>query len=424
VKLKVTKSNIKGNIWIPGSKSHTIRAVFIASFAKGRSVISNPLFSEDTYSAIKTCKAFGAQINIENNTIVVEGFDGKPSVPDDVIDVGNSGTTLRIAVLTAALVDGVTVFTGDHQIRKRPLKALIESINHLGATAYSTRENGLAPVVVIGKAKGGATSIDAVTSQYLSSLLLNTPMLEEDTKIEVTRLNEVPYVKMTMWWLDKLGIKYRHENMMNYYIEGKQSYSPINMTIPGDFSSATFFMVLAAISKGEVCLSNLDMSDTQGDKRVLSILSDMGAEIIHNKDTIVVKGKALKGIDVDMNDIPDALPALAVAGCFAEGETRLLNVMQARMKETDRIAVMCKELKKMGADIEELEDGLIIRKSILKGCDVEGHFDHRVVMSLAVAGMCCEGETLIDTAESVNITFPEFVDSAKESGGRLELIYE
>jgi 3-phosphoshikimate 1-carboxyvinyltransferase len=314
------------------------------------------------------------------------------------------------------------VFTGDRQIRRRPLEPLIEAMNNLGADVFSTRNNGMAPVVVKGRLKGGETQLDAVTSQFLSSVLINAPLLENDTRIEVTRLNEAPYIDMTLWWLDKQSIRYRNENYRLFEIEGRQRYKPVKMAIPGDFSSATFFMVLAAISGGEFVLENLDMTDPQGDKAILPILESMGAKVSYSDNTITIRGNQLVGRNIDMNAIPDALPAMAVAGCFAQGETRLLNVPQARLKETDRIHVMCCELQKMGADIEELDDGLIIRKSELRGCKVSGNEDHRVVMALAVAGLNSEGHTVIDTAEAVDVTFPEFVQLVRACGGEINIV--
>jgi 3-phosphoshikimate 1-carboxyvinyltransferase len=420
--LKVHRSEVGGRVRIPGSKSHTIRAVFIASLAGGLSVIRDPLISHDALSAVQTCRALGAAIDIERDCFKVRGFDGKPCVPEDVINVGNSGTTLRFGVMTAGLTDGCTVFTGDHQIRRRPLAPLIEAMNRLGADVFSTRGNGMAPVVVRGGMRGGKTTLDSVTSQYLSSVLINSPLLELDTEVDVIRLNEVPYVEMTMWWMDKQGIEYRNEDFRAFHITGGQKYRPFSMTIPGDFSSATFFMVLAAISGSEIILENLDMSDPQGDKLVLSVLESMGAKVAHKDNLIIIKGNGLEGREIDMNPIPDALPAMAVAGCFAKGGTRLVNVPQARLKETDRIHVMCEELGKMGADIRELPDGLVIRESRLKGCDVNGHDDHRIVMALAVAGLNADEETVIDTAEAVNVTFPEFVGLIKACGGEMELI--
>ncbi|MDP4182061.1 MAG: 3-phosphoshikimate 1-carboxyvinyltransferase [Bacillota bacterium] len=419
--LIVEKSNVSGRVHIPGSKSHTIRALFFASLASGKSEIYDPLLSNDADSAVEVCKALGAKIDHVDSKYIIEGFAGKPITPADVINVGNSGTTMRFAVSTASLSDGCSVLTGDYQIRRRPLAPLIKSLNDLGANIFTTRDNGMAPVVIKGKLKGGKTSIDAITSQYLSSLLIHAPLLVNDTHIEVTRLNEAPYVEMTIWWLDKLGIKYENNDLKSIYIYGNQPYKPFNLAIPGDFSSATFFAVQAAISSSEIELENLDMTDPQGDKLVFSILKEMGATVEIKENTISVKGNSLKGAVIDMNSIPDALPAMAVLGCFAEGETRLINAPQARLKETDRIAVMCKELKKLGADIEELPDGLIIRKSMLRGAEVEGHDDHRIVMALAIAGLNIDGKTIIKGAEAYNITFPEFGDLIKNCGGNVLL---
>ena len=422
--LKVRKSETCGCVRVPGSKSHTIRALFIASLADGQSVITNPLISDDALSAVAVCRAFGAGIENHGDRFVVNGLNGQPRIPENIIDVGNSGTTLRFGLMTAGLNDGCTVFTGDYQIRRRPLGPLIDAMNRLGADVFSTRGNNMAPVVVRGGLKGGRTELDAVTSQYLSSILINAPMLDNDTAVSLTRLNEAPYVEMTMWWLDNQGIKYINDNFKEFNIKGGQRYKPFNMAIPGDFSSATFFLVLAAISGGEILLKNLDITDPQGDKSVLEYLMAMGAAIRHGEGGIHIKGNVLKGVEIDMNATPDALPAMAVAGCFAQGETRLVNVPQARLKETDRIHVMCLELKKMGADIEELQDGLIIRNSRLKGCRVCGHDDHRVVMALAVAGLNIDGETVIETAEAMNVTFPEFTQFIKDCGGKVELVEE
>lgn len=422
--LKVSRSNVSGKVNIPGSKSHTIRAMFLSGLAEGTSTIRDPLISNDALSSVNVCRAFGAGYDFCGSSYKVNGIGSNPTVPEDIVDVGNSGTSLRLGLMTAALVDGYTVFTGDHQIRNRQVGPLVAAINNLGGMAFTTRGNGSAPVVVKGRAAGGFSELDAVTSQYLSSILIHAPLLEKDTEIRVTRLNEVPYVELTLWWLDKLGIRYSHKEMREFYIPGHQKYSAFDCTIPGDFSSATFFMVQAAISGHEMILNNLDVTDPQGDKLVLSILEDMGASVSWDNDSVKVKGNKLKGKIIDMNSIPDALPAMAVAACFAEGETRLVNVPQARLKETDRISVMCRELMKMGADIEELPDGLIIRGSKLKGTAVCGHDDHRVVMSLAIAGLNCSGETLIDTAEAMNVTFPTFVDCILECGGKIQLLNE
>ncbi|MFH0976020.1 MAG: 3-phosphoshikimate 1-carboxyvinyltransferase [Spirochaetota bacterium] len=422
MKFIVKPSRISGEVNVPGSKSHTIRALVLALLADGESVIREPLESADTHSCFNMVKKFGAEIYTEKNVWRVKGRAGEIAVPDDIVDVGNSGTSLYIGLGIASLADGYTVFTGDSQIRNRPVNALLTSIPELGGMACSTRNNNKPPVVVKGRIKGGKTSVEAVTSQYLSSLLIACPLASGNTTIHVPLLNEVPYIDMTLKWMDKLGIKYHNNNYRTFEIKGNQKYNNFDEHIPADFSSAAFFLVAAAITGTELTLHGLDFNDTQGDKEVVNILKSMGAETEIGKSSITIKGNMLKGGTFDLNAIPDSLPSLAVAGCFAQGETRLVNVAQARVKETDRIKVMCSELKKMGADIEELPDGLVIKKSSLKGAQVNGHNDHRVVMSLAVAGLMADGQTEIDTAESAAVTFPEFFYLMKSAGADIKMI--
>jgi 3-phosphoshikimate 1-carboxyvinyltransferase len=421
MKFIVHPSALRGSVDIPGSKSHTIRALVMGLLAEGRSTAISPLDSSDTRSCINMIKLFGAEVSEKPGTWTIEGKGGNLSAPDNIIDVGNSGTTLYTGMGISALLEGTSIFTGDHQIRSRPADGLLRSINDLGGTAFSTRENGRPPLVIRGRIKGGRTSIEAVTSQYLSSLLIAAPLANGDTEIIVTLLNEAPYVDMTLGWMRKLGIKYGNESLRYFKIKGGQSYANFSERIPADFSSATFFLVAAAVTGSEMVLNGLDFTDTQGDKEVVNILRSMGADIEIGEKSISVRGKKLKGGTFDLNAIPDSLPALAVAGCFADGETRLVNVPQARLKETDRISVMFNELKKMGADIEERPDGLTIRKSELKGAALNGHGDHRVVMALAVAGLGSDGTTEIETAESVAVTFPNFRDLMKSTGADINL---
>ena len=404
----VQQSRLEGAVDIPGSKSHTIRALAFALLGDGTSVIEYPLDSSDTRSCRDMIGKFGAAVELTDTAWRVTGTGGVIIPPDDVVDTGNSGTSLYIGMGIAALAEGYTVFTGDSQIRSRPAEGLLTAIARLGGAAYSTRGNGMPPVVVKGKITGGETEIRAVTSQYLTSLLMAAPLAGGDSLIRVPLLNEKPYVAMTLDWLDRLKIRYTNENYERFTVPGNQRYPCFDRRIPADFSSATFFLVAAAITGSEIILRGLDLNDTQGDKEVVTILSRMGAEIDAGDGLLRVRGGALSGGAFDLNAIPDALPALAVAACFAEGETRLANVPQARLKETDRIAVMHRELSKMGAAIEELPDGLLIRRSELRGCRVSGHHDHRVAMALAVAGLAAAGETRIDTAESVAVTFPGF----------------
>lgn len=424
MKLIVRKSRLKGSVAIPGSKSHTIRAVAIASLADGKSDIRSPLDSNDTQSAIHCYRAFGAEIDTSNpNLWKVAGIGGKITAPAEPVDVGNSGTTLNIAMGSASLAAaGETItLTGDEQTSSRPVGPLLNSLCDLGAKSVSLKNNGKAPVQITGRLTGGKTSIACSTSQYLSSLLLSAPLAAKDTEINVTLLNEPGYVQMTLDWLDKQGIRYENEQMRRFKVFGGQGYKKFRSVIPADFSSATFFLCAAAILADEVTLLGLDFLDSQPDKAVVDYLKAMGADIEVGPDSITVRASSLKGVEIDMNKTPDALPAMAVTAAFAEGTTRLVNVPQARQKETDRIKCMADELKKMAVKVEELPDGLVIHHSKPKAANVHGHGDHRIVMAMSLAGMAVDGQCEIDTAEAMSVTFPNFVELMRSIGANMEV---
>ncbi len=413
------RSVLRGKIQIPASKSHTIRAGTISSLAHGKSVIRKPLLSSDTLAAIGAGRAFGAKIE-SNEAWEVEGFRGAPQTPDNVVDTHNSGTTMNFFMGVASLVNGTTVLTGDAQIVRRPVQPLIDALNQLGGSVSSTRNNGLPPVIVRGRLKGGKARLRGISSQYVSSLLINCPLVEKDSEIEVFDVAETPYIEMTKRWLDRQGIRYEaSDDFAHFKLFGGQSYRGQEVTVAADFSSATFFLVAGAVVDADITLLGLDMNDVQGDKQVVNYLKEMGANVSFENGGIRVCGGALRGIELDMCNTPDALPAMAVVGCFASGKTILRNVAHARLKETDRISVMAKELTRLGARVEELPDGLIIHESRLRGCPVKGYGDHRVVMALTVAGMAIPGRTSVDTAEAVSVTFPNFVELMQSLGGKV-----
>ncbi len=424
--LNVSKSVLKGQVDIPASKSHTIRAVAIASMASGKSVIHNPLISSDALSAVSCYRALGAEIDTsDDDKWVIKGVNGKVKMPGETIDVGNSGTTLRLAVGSASLFDGkgAIQFTGDDQIQNRPLGELIKALNDLGAKAVSVRGNDKAPVDIIGRLKGGKTQIKCVTSQFLSSLLLACPLADGDSEIDITLLNEPDYVRITMDWLNWQGIKYEAaDDLKHFKIPGGQEYKAFEKRIPADFSSATFFLCAAAMLEGsDVLVTGLDFTDSQPDKAVFDYLKRMGADISIEPAGARVRGSKLKGAVIDMNRTPDALPAMAVVAGAAKGRTELVNVPQARVKETDRIACMAKELKKSRVNVEELEDGLIIDGLGMAGGDFDGYHDHRIVMAMALAAMACKEKSTISTAEAMNVTFPGFVKLMKSLGADISL---
>ena len=419
------KSRLRGAVSIPASKSHTIRAVAIASLASGRSFIRNPLSSADTMSAVTTYRALGAAIDASDpNLWTVTGGGGQVQAPPEPVDVGNSGTTLNIAIGTASLVGKgqAVTFTGDKQTQSRPVGPLLSSLNDLGAKCVSINNNGKAPVKVTGQIVGGKTSIACSTSQYLSSLLLCTPLAQKDSEINVTLLNEPGYAQMTLDWLDSQGIKYRKQQMKKFSVKGRQSYKPFDRPVPADFSSATFFLCAAALVGEEVTLLGLDFKDSQPDKAVVEYLKGMGAKITVEADAVTVSAAGLKGTEIDMNKTPDALPAMSVTAAFAEGETRLVNVPQARGKETDRIACMATELRKLSVEVEELPDGLVIHGGQPRPATVHGWGDHRIVMAMALAGLLLDGPLTVDTAEAMSVTFPDYVKLMQSIGAQMEII--
>jgi len=416
------KTRLHGAVPIPGSKSHTIRAVAFASLAAGESRIEAPLESGDARSAVATFGALGAKFDCQPDVWTVQGTGGELRVPENVVDVGNSGTTVNIALATAALLrKGMVVFTGDHQIRRRPAGPVITAINDLGGWAEATRGNGCPPIVVRGRLRGGATSIECKTSQYLTSVLINAPLADGDSIIRVPLLHEIPYAEITLDWLARLGIKLERDDWREFRVPGRQSYKPFTRRIPADFSSATFFLCAGAIGDNDVTVQGLDLNDSQGDKAVLDYLRAMGARVEVTPDGVRVRPGNLKGCRIDINATPDALPMMAALACFAEGKTTLANVPQARIKETDRIAVMREELTKLGARVTELPDGLVIEQSKLTAAEVNGHDDHRIVMSLAVAASAIAGQTVIRTAEAAAITFPKFADLMRQLGADLQV---
>lgn len=429
MRFRVTSGNLRGNALIPGSKSNTTRSVFFATLADGVSVIENPVHSVDCYSTCEVCRGLGAEIEIAPDRWTVKGVGRNLKVPDDVLNVGNSGTTLYILTATAALLEkGYAVISGDYQIRYRSAGPLLAALNELGASAISTRDNGCAPLVVKGRLKGGKTSLPGVNSQWLTPLLVNAPLADGDTEVIVENLQERPYIAMTLGWLERRGVKYEMEDMRRFKVYGGQEWGPFQETIPGDWESACFPLVAAAITDSDVTVYGMDTRDHQGDKVIVDILQAMGADVeVRNfgLDGIRVRGgRPLHGIEIDCRDIPDAPPILTVLGTQAAGETVLYNLGASRLKETDRSRVAAREIRKMGGDITEEEDRTIIRPSKLHGTQIFGNHDHRIVMASAVAALVAEGPTEIDTAEFYKISFPTFYEVMTGIGANIEWLPE
>ena len=421
MKQTVKPGKIGGTLSVPASKSHTIRGLLIAALARGESRLIRPLLSSDALSCLEACRRLGAVVQrtvLEDGTgeeWVITGTAGRITIPQEPIDVGNSGTTLYLAASLAALGDGPVTFTGDQQIRSRPAGPLLGALETLGARV--TRHNGdCAPFTIQGPLKGGETSLSCPTSQYLSSLLLAAPLADGNTRLTISLLYEQPYVEMTLGWLEEQFVVLENRDFKEFFIPGGQSYQGFSKAVPGDYSSAAFPLCAAALTGGKITIEDLDPRDSQGDKALIGMLETMGCRVQWEGRNLSLQGPVplreggpgLKPAVLDLNDTPDALPALAVTACFAAGTTELVNVPQARLKETDRIAVMARELSRLGAKVEEREDGLIITGGPLRGGEAAGHGDHRVVMALALAGLGAQNPVTVDTAEAVDITFPGF----------------
>lgn len=410
----------RGRVLVPGSKSQTIRAYLIATFSQGISTVTGALESNDTLACRQICETLGAEFSSHGERLTIDSTHLHPQ-EGMVLDAQNSGTTLYLATgLVASLGVRMTI-TGDEQLKKRPVGPLLDAYESLGATI--TRQNGAYPPFSIkGPLTGGSCSISCPTSQYLSSLLLSCPLAQGESMIDVPLLYEKPYVGLTLGWLEHQGIKLSiRTDWQHAVIPGGQRFIPlVGASIPGDWSSASFFLCMAAIAGGPITVDGLDPNDIQGDKRILDILSQMGCAIQWNQHAVTVSRKGpLAGGVFDLNDMPDALPVLAVTACYASEDVTFSNVAQARIKETDRIAVMREELEKLGASITERPDGMTIHHGHpLHGGICDGHGDHRVIMALAVCSIGVPEAVTIRGTDSAGVTFPTFftlMDSLKEA---------
>lgn len=420
----VQPSKLHGEISIPPSKSHTLRSILFAAMAKGKSVIHNYLPSTDAQAMINACRHLGADINVSATSIEIEGVNGTIKHAEDVIDAGNSGIVLRFCAAIGALASQPIVITGDHSIRhQRPMQPLIEGLKQLGVSAVSTRGDGYAPIIIQGPLRSGKTTVVGQDSQPVSALLIAAAFAEGTIDINVKEAGEKPWIALTLDWFDRLGIPYTNNNFEHYHMEGGARYQGFEYTVPGDLSSAAFPIAAALVTQSELLLKNIDMNDSQGDKELITIFQKMGAEIIIDnarKTLQVKKGKKLVGIPVDINRFVDAITILAVVACYAEGETLIYNGAVARQKECNRIKCIATELKKMGANIEETEDGLRIIGTPLKAADVVSYHDHRMVMSLAVAALGSSGTTTINDVECIAKTFPTFLQDFQHLGAQIQ----
>ncbi len=382
--------------------------------------MKRPLLSADTRATVSASEAFGARITLSDE-VKIEGVSDRPQTPEDVINVLNSGTTLRFCSAVASLTDGA-VLTGDASIRTRPNGPLLSTLSELGASAFSIRNNGKAPLVVRGKMRGGTAHLQGgVSSQFLSALLIAAPLAEKDTKIVIEgELKSRPYAEITLDMLADAGVRVQAKPQ-EFNVSGGQSYGLKCYTIPGDFSSASYPLAAAAVTGSEVTVKGI-LPSRQGDSAIIDILNRMGAKVSWDKEkgNLKIKGGELVGVKVDASRTPDLVPTIAVLGAVASGKTTVVNAEHVRHKETDRLHAMAVELAKMGADIRERPDGLEITGGKLHGASLHGYHDHRIVMALTMAGFVVGG-TKIDTAEAVDVSYPGFFQEMGKLGAKVSV---
>lgn len=406
-------SSVKAKIRLPGSKSVTHRAFLMAALADGKSEIQNPLVAEDTELTAKALRQLGVSIDWQDEKALVVSPKKRWEKPSAPIFLGNSGTSMRLLPALAATGSGSFVFDGTPRLRERPLGPILEALGGLGVKYRCLNEPGYPPVEIISEGLGsGRVVVDArQSSQFLSALLIASPCARGEIRVGwMEPIASFPYVALTLAMMEELGIEYRRLSSNEVLIPAPQSYRAFSYTVEGDCSSASYFWAAAALKGGEVYTYPISPSSSQGDCRLLDVLKEMGCRVEWDDNGVRIQGTgSLKPVDLDMNKMPDMVPTLAVLAACASGQSRIRNVAHLRVKESDRLSVVAKELSKFGVPVEELSDGLVIEggKILTPKEAIEAHDDHRIAMAFALLGLCIEGVE-INGAEAVAKSFPTF----------------
>lgn len=461
--IKASKAANFGNgktIRVPGSKSHTIRALILATMSEGNTKITNPLKSADALSTAKAVQKIGAKVTFhdEENYWLVEGCGNNIHLPEDEIDVGNSGSLMYFISPVLATLPGRCVINGDESIQKRPVVHLTDALTKMGANAFSQKEGSVCPPFEFtGPINNNKVLItEGKLSQYISGIMMASTRLTGTTKLELTDPQETPYLSMTKYWLDKYGVESTiSDDYKNISVTGPVTLKAHDVIIPSDWEAVAFPLIAALIVNENIVISDIDDSGTQGDEKIVELLKDYGADIIWDKKTKTLevnpqlKNKSknekhllnrilsVKGTEktINMAAYPDAICALCVIACFADGKTVFTDIDICRKKETDRIVVMTELLKSLGADIEDKGDTLVINghspfvktpngiennpEFKMHGGTVDSYLDHRVAMSLACYGLFLPetDAVYVKDAECCNVSFPGFFDTMNSSLG-------
>ncbi len=409
---------IRGSIRPPGSKSLTNRALVIAALAEGKSILRGALASEDTHVMIESLARLGIVVeeSAAGTQLAIQGCGGEIPVQLADLFVGNSGTTVRFLTAMLAACDGDFRLSGVPRMHERPIADLIATLNHLGADVSSQLNTGCPPVLInaSGLQGGEATVRGDVSSQFLSALLMAAPYAREPVCLRVAgELVSQPYVEMTCKLMQDFGGRVDTADLSRFVIPGQQRYQAREYAIEPDASAASYFWGAAAITGGEVTVRGLGQDALQGDVAFVDCLEQMGCEVRNQVQSITVIGKQLHGIDVNMNAISDTAQTLGVVALFAQGPTTIRGISHVRHKETDRIGDLARELRKFGATIDEFEDGLRITPPAnydsFRGASIATYNDHRMAMSLALAGLWLPGVVINDPSCTAK-TYPQFFE--------------
>lgn len=417
--IRITPSPLKGDINIPPSKSLAHRAVICAGLSEGISNIDNIIFSEDIKATTMGMQSFGIEISRKDESISIKG---KPqlSLIKNAINCNESGSTLRFLIPIALLTGEEISFEGRGKLVSRPLDVYYEMFNNQGIQYKNN--NGQLPLKVKGVLTPGTFYVKGdISSQFITGLMFALPLLDGDSRIIITtELESKGYVDLTIDCMNKFGVEIENKYYKEFYIKGNQKYISRDYRVEGDFSQAAFWIVAGILGANIKC-KDLNLKSLQGDKAILNIVKEMGGNIKISEDTIEVCRSQTKGIVIDASECPDLVPILSVLGALSEGTTKIINAERVRIKECDRLKAMKTELTKVGADIEETQDGLIIRgKSTLKGGIVDSWNDHRIAMAMAVASIKCEEPIIITNSKAVKKSYPEFWEDFKMLGGIID----
>ncbi|MCR4368744.1 MAG: 3-phosphoshikimate 1-carboxyvinyltransferase [archaeon] len=411
---EIHPSRVDCDFTAPASKAHTLRALFIAALARGKSRIVNALDADDQKRAATALSMLGAKIKFDGKNFEVEGTGGKLIAPKEKLFVGNSGVTARFLAPICGLAQGDSTIDGDERMRKRPISDLLDSLAKVGLDAKC---DGCPPVRVRGKTfiGGETTVLGSKSSQYLSAMLLAAPLCEKGILVRVEgELKSAPYVGITLECMRKFGAEVVSHDGKEFFVRGKQGYKAAEFVVEGDYSSASYFFAAAAITKGRARVKNLNPHSIQADKFFLDCLARMGCKIYYGKDFAEVRGAKLKGIDVDMGNAPDVVPTLAVVAAFAFGKTRITNVAHLAIKESNRLESVASNLRACGVDAKAGDDFLEIVGGGAHGAEIETFSDHRIAMAFSAMGLAVPG-IFIKNPEVVSKSFPGFFDELSKA---------